>query len=193
MNSDASTIRASNPNKRKGIIMAKAHAQAQTEEAVIAGRFEVMLAGEPRTIQEKPLAENMQFRRAVGNLLGELFDPLTPFLMDFFTKRAQEEKTAKAQRGKKRNPLVKRKEKSGEDEPVEELLRKALRELAPVLMGEGADELILALWLYAPELEEFKDDSTFEEQVTAGLEVLGVAFPLVLSLAKGMMSLINRM
>ncbi len=188
MNSDATTSRAPNSNKRKETIMT----DAQTEEAVLAGEFEVVLAGEPRIVKEKPLGENMKFRRAVGKLLVELLDPITPFLIDFWTEQAKDEKEAKTTKGKKRNPLVKRKEKSENDEPVEALLRKAFSELMPVLLGEGADELILVFWLYAPELEKLKAKATFEEQVEAGLAVLGVIFPLVVTLVKGLMKLHNR-
>ena len=123
---------------------------------------EVTLAGQQRSFSIKSIKDTHEFRRRVGELMGSLVTPL------FDTWSASDGKLENAD------------------------LRVIFQQALPILLADGVDSLIDMLWVYAPELKEFEADATDDEILDAALEVLEIAFPLVLKIGKRIVALLSR-
>ena len=139
---------------------------------------EVTLAGQARSFKIKSIGETHEFRRRVGQLVGTFVKPLYDAYMEAEAKtRVQGKADAKAK----------------PEDWVDKLDVQALSaQLLPLLLGEGVDALVDMLWTYAPELKEFEADATDDEILDAALEVLEIAFPLVLKIGKRTVALWSR-
>lgn len=133
----------------------------------IAGTFEVTLTGETIVLPVKPILPMREFRKCLGRMVAivqsELGDDLKPLISQALEK-----------------------DKAGnvKGEVDEIVMLNLLTASVPLMLGDGLDLMVEALWLYAPELEE-KHKATADESeiVNAALEVLKIAFPLILGLA----------
>ena len=136
--------------------------QEATDTQTILQIREVTLAGQKRGLRIKSIGETHAFRRRVGELMGTLAKPLLDAYMAT----------------------------GGDTEKME--AETIIRQLFPLLLGDGVDALLDMLWLYAPELKEFEQGATDDEVLDAALEVLEIAFPLVLKVGKRTVALLTR-
>ncbi|KKL24639.1 hypothetical protein LCGC14_2413320 [marine sediment metagenome] len=128
--------------------------------------FTVTLAGKPRTVKVKSILAATEFRRHIQSIVAEatrLYSGELQGLLNAVDVEA-EDVTVGEQLASGASQIV-----SGGAEVVSRLL--------PFLIGEGLDALVACLWSYEPDLEQYRDDSTDEEIVTAALEVLRETFP----------------
>ena len=123
---------------------------------------EVTLAGQKRSFKVRSIGETHEFRRRVGELMGSLVKPL----FDAYMKA------------------------EGDTDKID--VQGLFGTLFPLLLGDGVDALVDMLWLYAPELKEYEADATDDEVLDAALEVLEIAFPLVLQIGKRTVALLTR-
>lgn len=152
---------------------------SQTQGAVLMGKFHVRLGGQDVAITEKSMSDNLEFREAVGKVLGDVLPIFAPLFQKGITKTIAAQRNGDANAGASVIAALC-------EEDIEPLLQKAF----PVLIGRGAGLLVECLYLYAPETREI--EATFEERVEAGLEVLAVAFPLVRAIGRGILTILTR-
>ncbi|HUT58985.1 MAG TPA: hypothetical protein VNA25_14145 [Phycisphaerae bacterium] len=136
--------------------------QDAAETETILGIRTVTLAGQARNFDIKSIKDTRKFRQRVGELMGSLVEPLYNAYM-------------KAE---------------GDTDKIDTQNLFAL--LIPLVLGDGVDALLDMLWLYAPELKEFEEGATEDEILDAALEVLEIAFPLVLKIGKRTVGLLSR-
>jgi len=148
---------------------------SQAEESVLMQEVVVTLGGEACALKVKSLKGMGAFRRQAGVVVGRLVPLLDPVLEAFIRESVRWAKRDRA------------------DEELDEVdlsaflkidLAALIAKALPTLMGECPDDLIALAYAYAPELKAALDRAEYEEQVEAGMEVLALAFPFVMRLAK---------
>lgn len=68
-----------------------------------------------------------------------------------------------------------------------------IQRVIPILFSDGIDVLMEIPFLYAPELNQYQNESTEQEQIDAGMEVLTLAFPLVKAASAAAMQMVGLM
>ncbi len=159
----------------------------RTESDILLQQATVALGGEPRAIEIKSLRNMREFRVAVGAMLASLIPLCEPVIQAFVKSSVRQ-----ARRVKDGDP-----ELANADADMSAFLdvdlTAVLASLAPILIGEMPDTVVNLFWLYAPELkEEFGSVATYEEEIDAGLEVLAIVYPFVITCGKGIVKLVMR-
>jgi len=137
--------------------------KAGSEEETCAQILRVRLGGEMRTARVRSIAENIEIRLALADMVADAVGVFGEELTAAFENMRAGEKTALEDVG-------------GAD--VLTMIQRA----APFLFGKGYDALIGLPFLYAPELQEFRDGASDDELLDAALEVAGIIFPLFLKI-----------
>jgi len=139
----------------------------RTEDQIVLQEFEVVLGGKKRTGRVKSIRDNREFRRRLGELIGDLLAPL------FDPSQWP----------------------AGEDgeKPETPGINFAIRKLMPALFADAPEGLMDLLWLYAPELREWEDVATEDELLDAALEVLELSIPLAIKIVQRLQEFGKRM
>lgn len=131
------------------------------------GTFTVTLAGKSHTVKVKPMLPMEEFReKCIAPIVGEMIEQCGPEIQGILA-------------------LI---EVDSDDVTIPEQLvvgaskilpsaAKVLGKIAPFLMGEGLTRFTNGVWLYEPDLEKYRDQSTDEEIIDAAFEVLRITLP----------------
>ncbi len=146
----------------------------RTDAEVLSRKFSVTLGGEVHDVPVKSILGMVEFREALSRLLGDAIGTLGDNID-----------------GAKLLAAWQSGDKSADKLMASVKLEPILQRVGPWLLTDGLDTFVSLLWLYEPDLEQYRDGADDCEIIDGALEVLRVVFPLVLEMGKRILKFIE--
>lgn len=148
------------------------------------GLIAITLGGETRSVAVLNVRESAGFRKAAA----PLFEPLAEMVLKLQQSTAPANAVVAAGPG-----LTAKEKKAVAEKAAQKSSMRMLPKIMPWLMSEGLDRLVELPYQYAPELEDLRDKATDSEEIAAGSAVLGLVFPLFVTLLLALPTMLSGM